>query len=51
VFHKALQQAVSNGYLKTNPPDACVLPRVEKKQIKPPDEDQITALLKEIHGY
>ena len=42
---------MSNGYLRTNPTDACVLPRVEKKQIKPLDEDQITAFLKEIRGH
>ena len=51
VLHKALQQAVSNGYLRTNPTDACVLPRVEKKQIKPLDEDQITAFLQAIRGH
>ena len=39
VLHKALQQAVSNGYIRINPTDACVLPRVEKKQIQPLDED------------
>lgn len=33
VLHKALQQAVSNGYLRTNPTDACVLPRVEKSRL------------------
>ena len=33
VLHKALQQAVANGYLKFNPADSCVLPRVEKAEI------------------
>ena len=51
VLHRALQQAVSNGYIRNNPTDACVLPRVEKKQIKPMDEYQITAFLKAIHGH
>ena len=51
VLHKALQQAVSNGYLRINPTNACVLPRVEKKQIKPLDEDQISAFLKAIRGH
>ena len=27
VLHKALQQAVANGYIKTNPADHCILPR------------------------
>ena len=32
---KALQQAVAVGYLRFNPADACKLPRVEHKEIKP----------------
>ena len=51
VLHKALQQAVSNGYIRINPTDACVLPRVEKKQIQPLDEDQITKFLRAIKGH
>ena len=27
ILHKALQQAVANGYIKTNPADHCILPR------------------------
>ena len=51
VLHKALQQAVSNGYIRMNPTDACVLPRVEKKQIQPLDEDQISEFLRAIKGH
>ena len=51
VLHKALQQAVSNGYIRINPTDACVLPRVEKKQIQPLDEDQISEFLRAIKGH
>ena len=51
VLHKTLQQAVSNGYIRINPTDACVLPRVEKKQIQPLDEDQITEFLRAIKGH
>lgn len=51
VLHKALQQAVMNGYIRTNPTDACTLPRWEKKEIKPLDEDQITEFLKTIRGH
>ena len=50
VLHKALQQAVANGYIRFNPADACVLPRIVKKEIKPLDEGQITAFLKAIKG-
>lgn len=51
VLHKAMQQAVSNGYIRFNPTDACVLPRVLKKEIQPLDEGQITAFLKAIKGH
>lgn len=51
VLHKALQQAVANGYIRTNPTSACVLPRIVKKEIKPMDESQITAFLQAIKGH
>lgn len=51
VLHKALQQAVLNEYIRSNPTNACTLPRAEKKQIKPLDEDQITTFLKAIRGH
>jgi integrase len=50
VLHKALQQAVLIGYLRHNPADACVLPRIEKAKIVPLDDEQITAFLTEIRG-
>lgn len=51
VFHKALQQAVSIGYLRFNPADACILPRVVRKEIHPLEETQITAFLAAIQGH
>ena len=51
VLHKALQQAVANGYIRFNPTDPCVLPKVIKKELKPLDEAQITAFLKAIQGH
>lgn len=51
VLHKALQQAVANGYIRFNPTDACTLPRMEKKEIKPLDETQITAFLHAVKGH
>lgn len=33
VLHRALQQAVLVGYLRTNPSDACILPKITKKEI------------------
>ena len=51
IFHKALQQAVSNGYIKTNPADACILPRAVRRELKPLDEDMISAFLRAIQGH
>lgn len=51
VLHKALQQAVSIGYIKFNPSDACTIPRVERKEIKPLDNEAITKFLKAIRGH
>jgi len=51
VLHKALQQAVKMGYIRTNPADACVLPRIVKKDIKPLDNLQIAAFMEAIKGH
>ena len=51
IFHKALQQAVANGYIKTNPADSCILPRAIRKELKPLDEDMISAFLKAIQDH
>lgn len=51
VLHKALEQAVSLGYIKVNPSDACILPRWERKEIKPLESAEIAAFLKVIEGH
>lgn len=51
VLHKALQQAVHLGYIRFNPTDACILPRVEKAPIQPLDEVQSKAFLAAIKGH
>ena len=51
ILHKSLQQAVANGYIRTNPADSCILPRAVRKELKPMDEDIITAFLKTIQGH
>ncbi len=51
VLHRALQQAVSIGYIRSNPTDACILPRMEKPEIKPLDEKQMKAFLAAIKGH
>ena len=51
VLHKALQQAVIVGYIRTNPTESCSLPRVIKKELNPLNEQQITAFLNAIQGH
>ena len=52
VLHGALRQAVINRYIPLNPADGdfCTLPKIEKQEINPLDEPQITAFLKAIQG-
>jgi len=50
VLHHALNQAVVNKCIRFNPADACALPRDEKKQLHPLDEEQIGAFLNAIKG-
>jgi integrase len=51
VLHKALAQAVLNGYITSNPADFCELPRIQKKEMKPLDSAQITGFLDAIKGH
>ena len=46
VLSKALNQAVANGYIRSNPCQNVVLPRVEKPEIQPLNEEQIAKLLR-----
>lgn len=50
IFHRALQQAVAIGYIRSNPADACTLPRVTKKELTPLDEEESKAFLQAIRG-
>jgi len=51
VLHKALQQAVAIGYLRVNLSDACTLPRVERKELKPLDDEAIRRFMEVIQGH
>ena len=51
VLHQAMQQAVDNGYIKTNPTNACKLPRVQKKEIEPIEEAKLSEFLRAISGH
>lgn len=50
VLHKALQQAVENGLLRTNPADTCKLPKKGQRNIKPLDEDATAAFVDAVKG-
>ena len=50
VMHSSLKQAVQIGYLRSNPTEACKLPRVEKKEISVMSEEDLGLFLKEIKG-
>ena len=50
VLHKAFQQAILCQYIKTNPCDACKLPRREKKEVKIMQGEEVSDFLKAIKG-
>lgn len=45
VLHQAYKQAVKNGYVRSNPTEACTLPRITKAEIEPLDAPEIKRLL------
>lgn len=51
VLHSALEQAVAIGYMRSNPADACTLPKKTKKEIKPLDDEATALLLRAIKGH
>ena len=51
VLHKAMKQAVMLGYIRSNPADGCILPRIEKAEVSFLEEDEIRALLEAIAGH
>lgn len=50
ILHKALDQAMRLRYIGFNVTDACTVPRVEKKEIQPLTEEEITAFLETASG-
>ena len=49
-FHRALEQAKKLGYIRNNPLDAVILPRVEKKEVKTLEDDDLIRFLNIIKG-
>lgn len=50
VLHSALEQAKVNGYLRTNPSNAVVLPKMERQELQTMDDTDVAKFLKEIQG-
>ena len=50
VLHRALNQAQMLGYIRVNPTGAVTLPRIEKAEIHPLDEEGLVKFLKAIKG-
>ena len=51
VLHKALDQAVLMRYIRSNPSNACTLPRVEKQKINTFSDEQLQDFLQAIVGH
>ena len=51
ILHHALEQAMLNNYIRSNPSNACVIPKAIKKKVKPMNEHQIADFLKAIKGH
>ena len=49
-LHKCLEKAVALGYIKINPADKPELPRIEKTDITPLDDDDIKRFLEALKG-
>ena len=50
VLHRTLEQAKLLGYIRANPADAAVSPRVEKKQVEALDAEDVGQFLTAIRG-
>lgn len=51
VLHQALEQAVKSGEMESNPAKACKLPKVQKTEIKPLEDSQVSSFLSLIEGH
>ena len=50
ILHHALEKAVELGYIPKNPASRCTLPRQERKEIHPLDDQEVAALLNAAAG-
>ena len=50
VLHRCFNQAILVGYIKNNPCNACVLPKVQKHEMHVLENENISAFIKAMHG-
>lgn len=50
IFHRAMEQAVKLGMIRSNPTELCDLPKTRRKDIRPMEQDKIGAFLTAIKG-
>lgn len=50
VLHSSLKQAVMNGMIRSNPTESCTLPRIERMEIQPFDDEAEKSFLRAIEG-
>lgn len=51
VLHRALEQAVKLGMIRSNPSDLCDLPKVTKKEIQPLEDNDIARFMEAIQKH
>lgn len=48
ILHKALEQAVIIGELKSNPSKGCIMPKPQQKELKPLEPEEITRFIENL---
>lgn len=51
ILHRALNQAMRVGFIKTNVAALCDPPKHQRQEVKPLEQDDVSALLKAIQGH
>ena len=51
VLHRALKQAANIGLIRSNPADACIRPRGERKPIHPLEDEEVGLFLNAVKGH
>lgn len=51
ILHRALKQAALVGYIKANPTEACILPKIEKKEMSILSDKEIPTFLSAVEGH